>query len=203
VPVGRAVVVAMIPVLVDLGLRVAGTGVLVGRTVGVELGLRVAVRVAVGIAVDRVFVPSTNGVLVGVWEGVRVMVGEGVMDGVNVVVGEGPVAVGKGPRSAPEVSAMAIRVPLAFELRAAALGCTRNIKASQMPIRNRHVSNPSSTCGRLAYSVQRSSITALLLFGPGHGRKRGYRLGIETVMNRIALTSQRACGCGRSSGKWG
>jgi hypothetical protein len=137
VPVGR-------------GVSVMITGVLVGRRVGVELGLRVAVRVAVGIAVEMVLVPSTNGVLVGVRDGVRVMVGEGVMDGVNVVVGEGPVAVGKGPRSASEVSAMAVLVPLAFEIRAAALGCTRNINANQMPIRNRHVRTPSSTCGRSA-----------------------------------------------------
>lgn len=147
---GRGVPVAGMRVPVGRGLSVTRTGVLVGRRVGVELGLRVAVRVAVGIAVDRVLVPGTNGVSVGVWEGVRVMVGEGVMDGVNVVVGEGPVAVGKGPRSASEVSAMAVRVPLAFEIRAAALGWTRNIKTSQMPIRNRHVRRPRSTCDRSA-----------------------------------------------------
>ena len=146
----RGVPVAGMRVPVGRGVSVAGTGVLVGRRVGVELGRRVAVRVAVGIAVATVPVPSTKGVSVGVWDGVRVMVGEGVMDGVNVVVGEGPVAVGKGPRSASEVSAMAVRVPTAFESRAAALGWTRNMSANQMPIRNRHVTRPSSTCGRSA-----------------------------------------------------
>ena len=72
------------------------------------------VNVSLGSFVCAVNVIRTTGVavLVGVRVGVRVAVkvGEGMLEAVDV----GAVDVGKGPKSAREVSAMAVLVPLAY-----------------------------------------------------------------------------------------
>ena len=94
-------------------VRVGGTDVRVGGG-EVRVGRTVPVNVARGSMVFAVKVITTTGVTVrvGVRVGVRVAVdvGAGVSDGVGV----GAVELGKGPRSAREVSATAVRVPLAF-----------------------------------------------------------------------------------------
>ena len=78
-----------------------------GRAVGL------AVSVTRGSFVFAVKVITTTGVavLVGVRVGVRV--GVKVAEGMLEAVGVGAVEVGKGPKSAWEVSTMAVRVPLA------------------------------------------------------------------------------------------
>jgi len=63
-----------------------------------------------GVAVSM---KKRRGVRVGVFVGVSV--GVGVMVGVFDAVEVGRVPVGKGPRSAPEVNAMAVLVPLTLE----------------------------------------------------------------------------------------
>ena len=72
------------------------------------------VTVALATSVLSVKVITTRGVtlLVGVRVGVRVAVKVGV--GTSEAVAVGAVEVGKGPKSAWEVSSMAVLVPLAF-----------------------------------------------------------------------------------------
>lgn len=79
-------------------------------------------KVALGRPVLSVKVTTTTGVavLVGVRVGVRVAVK--VVVGMLEAVAVGAVDVGKGPKSAREVSATAVRVPLAFLCKSAASG---------------------------------------------------------------------------------
>ena len=205
VRVGRGVLEGMIRVLVGRGVRLAITRVLVGRgvmvglrvlvgrgvTVLVRVGIRVGVNVRVGVAlgwlVANVPLTKTKGVGVRVAEGVRVTVGEGVMDAVSVGVRVGPVAVGKGPKSAAEVSAIAVRVPRALDARAATPGDALKAIHSHTPIRRRHKRTPSSTCGRSAYSFQREYITGFLHFAPGRqDREDCVRTGNRDCYDRIS-----------------
>ena len=87
-------------------------GVVVGRNVGPEVGRAVVSR---GSRVREVAVARKVEVGVGVWVGEGVAVGiVDVTVGVSLGVRVGAVDVGKGPRSASEVSARAVLVLLAL-----------------------------------------------------------------------------------------
>jgi hypothetical protein len=101
------------------------------------------------------------------------MLGVSVMEGVRLAVGEGPMDVGKGPRSASEVSAMAVLVLPAL-ICWAPPGGGRNIMTCHTAIRIRHKKIPSKTCGKSANAFQRSFITALLRSRPGWAGSRNY-----------------------------
>ena len=97
-----------------------GRGVFVLGGLAVFVGRGVRVNVARACLVFAVNVLSSVGVLVGVRVGVRlgVKVGEGTSEAVVV----GAVDVGKGPKSASEVSARAVLVRMAFLCASSASG---------------------------------------------------------------------------------
>jgi len=83
----------------------------VGRTGGL-MTIEVAWLFGIGVRGVGVSMKKRKGVGVGVL--LDVMVGVAVRVGVLVTVGVGPVAVGKGPYSARDVRARAVRVPFAL-----------------------------------------------------------------------------------------
>ena len=184
VRVGLGVLVGTTRVLVGRGVRVGMNCVCVGRGVLVGLGVRVGrsvgVSVRLGMPVRRVFVGNKKGVRLGVIEAVTVMVevsvGRLVRGGPKV----GFVAVGNGPISALDVSAMAVIVFCARDCRAANPGVTREIAYSHTATSTTDRTIPSRTCGRSAYSFQRNFILATLRSGPGeHGRGISWNYGLD------------------------
>jgi hypothetical protein len=145
---------------------VGGTRVAVGRAVRVDVGRGVLVKVARGAFVFAVNVMNTTGVTVAV----RVTVGVGVLVavrvGVSETVGVGAVDVGKGPSSAWEVSATAVRVRPAFSCARAASGCLLDVSAIPTrinPIKNSPINN---TCRITRFSRRKLIFTrAALLIG--------------------------------------
>ena len=93
------------------------------------VGRGVLVNVARTAMVRSVRVVSGIQVCVGVRVRVDVRVGVEVGAGVSEAVGVGAVKVGKGPSSAPDVSATAVRVLFAFRSASATSGASRDIRA--------------------------------------------------------------------------
>jgi hypothetical protein len=96
-----------------------------GTGVRVRVGRGVLVNVARGSRVRAVKVMRGTGVVVGVRVLVAVRVGVDVGDGISEAVCVGAVEVGKGPSSASEVSATAVRVLFARRSAAAGSGDSR------------------------------------------------------------------------------
>src|SRR5688572_27397469 len=106
-----------------------GVRVRVGRGVLVAGGRGVLVNVARGTSVLAVKVMNGIGVCVGVRVLVGVRVGVRVREGVSEAVWVGAVDVGKGPNSACDVSATAVRVLLAFRCVCVMSGVSRDASA--------------------------------------------------------------------------
>ena len=208
--VGLGVFVWMARVLVGRKVRLS-KGVLVGRGVTVRVwlgmsgGVGVRVRVALGMPVRNVPVAGTKGVRLGVVDEVGVRLAVGVMVRVFDAVGVGRVAVGKGPTSAWEVSAIAVLVLLALVCWPALSGGTLDIMALHTANRIRLKRIATKTCGKSAYSFQRKFITVILHVRPRAMRvtKTSYALESKTVMVWILPGSQQPGWRGSRSGTLG
>ena len=141
-----------------------GAGVRVGGGVRVSVGRGVLVNVPRDRVARAVNVTNTNGVAVGV----RVRVGVGVMvkvgGGVSDTVGVGAVEVGKGPSSACDVSATAVRVLSALRSDSTRSGCRRDIRTYMPRIKpsNKSPANNSCRLSRLSLKTLKFKIAALL-----------------------------------------
>jgi hypothetical protein len=120
----------------------------------------------------------------GVWVGVRVRVGVrvGVQVGLemSVAVAVGAVDVGKGPSSAPEVSASAVRVLLALRCISFVSGVTRevNLYTARITPRINSKANTIMIWARFSLRVLKFTLAALL-----RGTRPGFGGGAGCLVN--------------------